>query len=41
MTDLAGDEVVRCMAIGLLSNHSSYYAFGKAMAELISKKTPK
>jgi hypothetical protein len=41
MTDLAGDEIVRCMAIGLLSNINSYYAFGKAMAELIAKKTPK
>lgn len=38
-TQLGGDEVVRCMAVGLLSNVNSYYAFGKAMADLISKKS--
>lgn len=38
MAQLEGDEVVRCMARGLLSNTTSYYTFGKAMAELIASK---
>lgn len=39
--DLSGDEIVRCMAIGLLSNVNSYYAFGKAMADVIARKPSK